>query len=151
MTCGLLQVPVNSVVEEALRLFRYNVFFRNFEIKGPADRTLLYALLVVQESLGRIAASRPQQWSHAEALKQLSGWAGSAQLPVPGEAGFSLNAVFPKAEGKQEADVTREYLLKLRVAIVKAVLAKVYGADGKQPADKWWLSFSKRRFMNKSL
>jgi len=35
-------------------LFRANTFFRNFEIKGPADRTLIYGILYVSEALSKI-------------------------------------------------------------------------------------------------
>jgi actin related protein 2/3 complex subunit 3 len=37
-----------------LSLFRANTFFRNFEIKGPADRVLIYGILFVSEVLGKI-------------------------------------------------------------------------------------------------
>ena len=37
-----------------LSLFRANTFFRNFEIKGPADRLLIYGILFVSECLGKV-------------------------------------------------------------------------------------------------
>ena len=44
-------------LDEVLALFRANTFFRNFEIKGPADRVLIYGILFVQEILGKIKSS----------------------------------------------------------------------------------------------
>lgn len=44
-------------LDEVLLLFRANTFFRNFEIKGPADRVLIYGILFVQEILGKIKSS----------------------------------------------------------------------------------------------
>lgn len=41
-------------LDEILSLFRANTFFRNFEIKGPADRLLIYGILFVSEGLGKI-------------------------------------------------------------------------------------------------
>lgn len=41
-------------LDEILSLFRANTFFRNFEIKGPADRVLIYGILFVSELLGKI-------------------------------------------------------------------------------------------------
>jgi hypothetical protein len=41
-------------LDEILALFRANTFFRNFEIKGPADRVLIYGILFVSEVLGKI-------------------------------------------------------------------------------------------------
>ena len=36
-------------VDEALRLFRANVLFRNFEVQGATDRTLIYLTLLVHQ------------------------------------------------------------------------------------------------------
>ena len=41
-------------LDECLSLFRANTFFRNFEIKGPADRLLIYGILFLSECLGKI-------------------------------------------------------------------------------------------------
>lgn len=41
-------------VDDILSLFRANTFFRNFEIRGPADRLLIYGTLFVTEALGKI-------------------------------------------------------------------------------------------------
>lgn len=43
-----------DALDEVLSLFRANTFFRNFEIKGPADRLLIYGILFVSECLGKI-------------------------------------------------------------------------------------------------
>jgi len=44
-------------LDEVLALFRANTFFRNFEIKGPADRVLIYGILYVSEVLSKIKAN----------------------------------------------------------------------------------------------
>lgn len=44
-------------LDEVLSLFRANTFFRNFEIKGPADRLLIYGILFLSECLGKIKPS----------------------------------------------------------------------------------------------
>ncbi|KAI9838472.1 MAG: Actin- protein 2/3 complex subunit 3 [Sclerophora amabilis] len=41
-------------LDEVLSLFRANTFFRNFEIKGPADRLLIYGILFVSDCLGKV-------------------------------------------------------------------------------------------------
>jgi actin related protein 2/3 complex subunit 3 len=43
-----------DALDELLSLFRPNTFFRNFEIKGPADRLLIYGILFLSECLGKI-------------------------------------------------------------------------------------------------
>jgi actin related protein 2/3 complex subunit 3 len=52
-------------LDEILSLFRANTFFRNFEVKGPADRVLIYGILYVSEVLTKI---KPQM-SRREAEK----------------------------------------------------------------------------------
>lgn len=44
-------------LDEVLSLFRANTFFRNFEIKGPADRLLIYGILFLSECLSKIKPS----------------------------------------------------------------------------------------------
>jgi hypothetical protein len=44
-------------LDEVLSLFRANTFFRNFEIRGPADRLLIYGILFVSECLTKIKPS----------------------------------------------------------------------------------------------
>ena len=46
-----------DALDEVLSLFRANTFFRNFEIKGPADRLLIYGILFVSECLTKIKPS----------------------------------------------------------------------------------------------
>ena len=50
-----------DLLDEVLSLFRANTFFRNFEIKGPADRLLIYGILFVSECLGKIRGSMGQR------------------------------------------------------------------------------------------
>ncbi|CAM9374623.1 unnamed protein product [Discosporangium mesarthrocarpum] len=40
-----------DIVAEVLYLFRANVLFRNFEIKGAVDRTLIYLTFYTQQCL----------------------------------------------------------------------------------------------------
>lgn len=44
-------------VDEILALFRANTFFRNFEIKGPADRVLIYGILFISQAIATIKPS----------------------------------------------------------------------------------------------
>src|ERR1700686_3389367 len=57
-------------VDECLTLFRANCLFRNFEIKGPADRTLIYGILFISDCLNKLG-SRPTQ-NQQEAGKSLN-------------------------------------------------------------------------------
>lgn len=43
-----------DILDETITLFRANTLFRNFEIKGPADRALIYGILWISDCLGKI-------------------------------------------------------------------------------------------------
>lgn len=53
--CHTADPSVPDIIDESLQLFRANSLFRNFEIKTPADRALIYLILFIGDCLGRIA------------------------------------------------------------------------------------------------
>lgn len=55
-------------LDEVLSLFRANTFFRNFEIKGPADRVLIYGILFVSDVLSKIKPNMNRR--EAEKVRQ---------------------------------------------------------------------------------
>ncbi|KAI8917083.1 hypothetical protein PhCBS80983_g00127 [Powellomyces hirtus] len=131
---------MDDIVDEAIGLFRANCFFRNFEIKGPADRALIYLLLFIQECLGKLgknpSAAEGQRTLMTHALQNFA---------IPGEAQFPLNAMYEKPASKNDQDLLRQYLSQLRQETAARLAPKVY--DGDRPS-KWWMCFSKRKFMN---
>ncbi|MCJ1237055.1 subunit of the Arp2/3 complex [Varicellaria rhodocarpa] len=131
-------------LDEVLSLFRANTFFRNFEIKGPADRLLIYGILFVSECLGKIRAGMGAR----EAEKALLN-AALDQFAIPGDASFPLNQAFEAPRDRQDAESLRQYLSQVRQELAIRLLQRVY-AGGNTPS-KWWLSFTKRKFMGKSL
>ncbi|PWN23009.1 putative ARC18-subunit of the Arp2/3 complex [Microstroma glucosiphilum] len=137
---------VFDIIDESIDLFRANSLFRNFEIKGPADRTLIYLILFISDCLQKIASSKVGM-TQIEANKQLATLAVD-NFALPGDAGFPLNALYQAPRDRSEADQLRQYLTHARQELVIRLIEKVY-IDGKP--SKWWLAFTKRRFMGKSL
>ncbi|CAG8976550.1 hypothetical protein HYALB_00010192 [Hymenoscyphus albidus] len=135
-----------DALDEVLGLFRANTFFRNFEIQGPADRLLIYGILWVSECLGKI---RPT-YSPREAQKEVQNIALDTNFSIPGDPGFPLNQMFQPPASRQEAEVLRQYLSQVRQELASRLLARIY-EDGSDKPSKWWLSFTKRKFMGKSL
>ena len=95
---------VEDIVDETLALFRANCFFRNFEIKGPADRVLIYLTLFLQECLGKVAKNP----SLMEAQKLLLTHA-LQNFPIPGEGAFPLNSMYEKPANRADAGMTHSY------------------------------------------
>ena len=90
-------------LDEVLDLFRANTFFRNFEIKGPADRLLIYGILFVTEALGKIRPSMDRR----EAEKAVTNVALD-QFAIPGEPAFPLNQNFEAPTDKNDAETLRQ-------------------------------------------
>lgn len=51
---------------------------------------------------------------------------------------------------RQEAEQLKQYLSQVRQELAVRLLSRVYDEDETKPS-KWWLSFTKRKFMGKSL
>ncbi|KAF9534694.1 actin-related protein ARPC3 [Crepidotus variabilis] len=137
-----------DIIDETLDLFRANSLFRNFEIKGPADRTLIVLILFISDCLAKIGAARtvPSQIEASKLLNTLS----VDQFPIPGDANFPLNAHYAPPQSRVDADYLRQYLIQTRQELAARLVEKLY-ADGTGKPSKWWMSFQKRRFMNRSL
>ncbi|KAG5648867.1 hypothetical protein DXG03_000216 [Asterophora parasitica] len=137
-----------DIIDETLDLFRANSLFRNFEIKGPADRTLIVLILFVSDCLAKIGSARtvPTQIEASKSLNTLS----VDSFPIPGDANFALNAHYAPPAGRSDGEYLRQYLTQVRQELAARLVEKLY-ADGTGKPSKWWMSFQKRRFMNRSL
>ncbi|KAJ5992072.1 Actin-related protein [Penicillium sp. IBT 35674x] len=131
-------------VDEILSLFRANVLFRNFEINGPADRMLIYGTLFVSECLGKV---KPTMNSR-EAEKALIN-VSLENFAIPGDVSFPLNQAFEPPRDRQDAESLRAYISQVRQEIAVRLHARLY--PGGEGPSKFWLSFTKRKFMGKSL
>ncbi|KAL6241977.1 subunit of the Arp2/3 complex [Rhinocladiella similis] len=132
-------------LDEVLSLFRANTFFRNFEIKGPADRMLIYGILFVSDCLTKI---KPNMDSRSAEKALING--ALEQFSIPGEPGFPLNQAFEPPRDRNEAEALRSYLSQVRQELAIRLHARMYDGGATTPS-KWWLSFTKRKFMGKSL
>ncbi|KAF8238927.1 actin-related protein ARPC3, partial [Tricholoma matsutake] len=139
-----------DIIDETLDLFRANSLFRNFEIKGPADRTLIILILFISDCLAKLGSAKtvPTQIEASKLLNTLS----VDNFPIPGDANFPLNAHYaaPPSRSESVTDYLRQYLTQVRQELAARLVERLY-ADGTGKPSKWWMSFQKRRFMNRSL
>lgn len=85
-----------------------------------------------------------------EAQKEISTISLDSNFSIPGDPGFPLNQMFNAPANRQEAETLKQYLTQVRQELAQRLLARIY-EDGTEKPSKWWLSFSKRKFMGKSL
>ncbi|XP_063207519.1 actin-related protein 2/3 complex subunit 3, partial [Chroicocephalus ridibundus] len=134
-----------DIIDEAIYYFKANVFFKNYEIKNEADRTLIYITLYISECLKKLQKCNSKGQGEKEMYTL-----GITNFPIPGEPGFPLNAIYAKPANKQEEEVMRAYLQQLRQETGLRLCEKVFDPQSDKPS-KWWICFVKRQFMNKSL
>ncbi|XP_055377613.1 actin-related protein 2/3 complex subunit 3 [Condylostylus longicornis] len=135
----------NDIIDESLYYFKANVFFRTYEIKSEIDRVLIYITLYITECLKKLQRCSTK----AQGMQEMYALAIS-KFDIPGDPGFPLNAVYAKPSSQSDADVMRLYLLQLRHETGNRVCEKVFSSEDGKPS-KWWLCFSKKKFMEKSL
>lgn len=135
-----------DILDEVLALFRANTFFRNFEIQGPADKLLMYGIWFVSEALGKIKPTAEMKTAQKDVLNLSL----DANFALPGDPGWPLNQMYEPPRNRQDAEQLRQYLSQVRQELASRLLARVYDQDESHPS-KWWLSFTKRKFMGKSL
>uniref|UniRef100_A0A915C8K8 Actin-related protein 2/3 complex subunit 3 n=1 Tax=Parascaris univalens TaxID=6257 RepID=A0A915C8K8_PARUN len=142
--------PRNSgeedIVDEALAYFKPNIFFREYEIRGPADRTLIYLTFYISECLRKLQKSA----NKTQGLKDMAALALSQRLPIPGEADFPLNSMYKAPANKQDEEIMRAYLQQLRQELGIRLCERVFDPQTDKPL-KWWMCFARRRFMDKGL
>ena len=130
-----------------LLLFRINSFFKSFQMTAETDPLMVYGLLVVSQLLGKLKATTGRD----EAQKLLSK-ASYDDIALPGDPTFPLNSMYEAVSSKEDRDVLMSYLQLLRQEIATRLLVLLYPKNSKADApSKWWLSFQKRKFMNKCL
>ncbi|GMI51973.1 hypothetical protein ScalyP_jg5269 [Parmales sp. scaly parma] len=133
-----------DIIDEAISTFRANVLFKNFEVKGGADRTLIYLTLYIQLAMGACEKVKTKKEAKT-ALYQLA----IKSFTIPGDAGWSLGGMFPPPESRDETESLKAYIKQARTECSERLLDRFYNEDGTQ--NKWWMSFSKRKFMGKAL
>ncbi|PNY25977.1 Actin-like protein 2/3 complex subunit 3, partial [Tolypocladium capitatum] len=135
-----------DILDEVLALFRANTFFRNFEIQGPADRLLVYGIWFLSDCLQKIKPTAGAR----DAQKEVMNLALDLNFAIPGDPGFPLNQMYEPPRDRQDAEQLRQYMAQVRQELAARLLARVYADDETKPS-KWWLSFTKRKFMGKAL
>lgn len=136
-----------DILDEVLAVFRANTFFRNFEIQGPADRLLVYGIWFVSDCLTKIKPTA----SVRDATKDVTNLALDLNFAIPGDPGWPLNQMYEPPRDRQDAEQLRQYMSQVRQELATRLLARVYEEGGDGRPSKWWLSFTKRKFMGKAL
>ena len=91
-------IGVEDIIDETLNYFRANVLFRNFDVRGGADRTLIYLTLYAVQCLVKCEKIEDKP-SAVREMKILA----TKQFLCPGDSGWPLGGLFPSAKNKTES------------------------------------------------
>jgi actin related protein 2/3 complex, subunit 3 len=136
----------DDVVDEAVRFFKANVLFRNFEVKGYADRVIVYLTLYISQCLTHLSRN---QYDKDSALKELFQLAIKA-FQVPGDKGFPLGGMVTAPQNRGDTDLLKAYFTQLRQETGVRLCEQIYAHDTAIPS-KWWMCFAKKKFLNTEL
>ena len=89
-----------DIVDETINFFRANVLMTNFEVKGPADRLLVYLTLYVHKTLTKCERAA----NKADAQKTLHQLA-IEQFALPGDNAFPLGGMIHAPRDAKEKGV----------------------------------------------
>ncbi|XBW37066.1 hypothetical protein QEN19_002643 [Hanseniaspora menglaensis] len=143
-----------DITDEVLDLFKANTFFKNFEIINSSDRLLTYGILYINSCLSLLSFTT----SKNDAIKKLYNFAIDSNV-VPGEPNFKLNNMFminSSTTSRGDFEELKQYLQAFRIVLANKLVQRVYTdfKDATKEAEvpsKFWMQFSKKKFMNKSL
>eukprot|EP01102_Stenamoeba_stenopodia_P000142 TRINITY_DN1010_c0_g2_i1.p1 TRINITY_DN1010_c0_g2~~TRINITY_DN1010_c0_g2_i1.p1 ORF type:complete len:213 (+),score=30.68 TRINITY_DN1010_c0_g2_i1:94-639(+) len=139
-----INAETEDIIDETLNYFRANMLFRNFEVRGPADRLLVYLTLYAHQCLTRLPGKDKD--AAGKVLYQLA----IENFPIPGDKNFVLGGLVQNPKDRAESELCRQLFTQLRHEVGLRLVERVYANDPSQP-DKWWTCWTKRRFLNKSL
>lgn len=127
-------VPADKpdIIDEALRYFKANVLFRNFELNGAADKTLAYLTLFISEALQKIGNC------DLESAKKEMYSLSIADFWVPGHESWPLAGFTAKPASRAEQDQVRAWMAQMRQECGVRLCELVFARDPKK-ADKWWM------------
>ena len=137
--------PKFDIVDEALYHFRTNLFMRDFPTKTGADKLNIYLTFYGMKCLEFMGKNKND---YKKCQLELDGF-NLKPFPIPGESGFIIDSYVTNPKDESEKRQLRDYFKKLRTEMGNRLLKKVF-PDGKT-ADKWWVCFSGRKFLDKKM
>ena len=129
-----------DIVDESLMYFRANVFFKNFPLKGDADKVLVYTTVFIQKCLEVIASDSDV----SKAKNNLRNLIENAEYN-PNLKGHFFNSLV--TVNNSEVSELQNYLKSIRKEVVNRLQYLLYDALWGSIDLKFWLAFGKKKFM----
>eukprot|EP01108_Squamamoeba_japonica_P007793 TRINITY_DN6750_c0_g1_i1.p1 TRINITY_DN6750_c0_g1~~TRINITY_DN6750_c0_g1_i1.p1 ORF type:complete len:177 (-),score=59.21 TRINITY_DN6750_c0_g1_i1:90-620(-) len=135
-----------DVIDEALNFFKANCLFRNFEVKGYADRLIVYLTLYISSCIKHLSRN---QYDKDSALKELYQLA-IKNFQVPGDKSWVLGGMTTAPKSRGDTDILKQFFTQLRQETGVRLCDYIYRHDANVPS-KWWMCYAKKKFLNLEL
>ena len=131
-----------DIIDEAIGYFRVQCLFKNFKVEGPADLLMIYMTCFIQKCLEVIVKDQNDQSKATKAVLALA----MQEVPGVSSKGFFLGnlcTVVKSEEGKLS-----QYMKQIKQELSKRILNIIYNPEWGTLDMKFWLSYSKKKFLN---
>eukprot|EP00924_Labyrinthula_sp_SR-Ha-C_P004317 maker-scaffold_3-snap-gene-20.34-mRNA-1 protein AED:0.36 eAED:0.38 QI:0/1/0.5/1/1/1/2/50/169 len=135
-----LRTDGEDIVDEGIRLFRANILFASFTVEGLADRVLIYLTYFISQCLKRLEKAK----SVSDAKKLMFELA-KEKFPIPGDKNWQLGGHISAPGKRKEQEDMRKYMEQLRECVCERIVDVIFPNGEK---NKFWMQFSKKKFMN---
>ena len=133
-----------DIIDEAITYFKANIFYKNFDLSiAEADKLLVYLILYISSLLLKYQGKTKADCDKLAYSMAIENFA------LPGDGKFCLGGLVEPLKSS-EKEVVRQYLTALRNECGLRLSAAVFKNDANK-ADKWWMCFNKRKFLNKTI
>ena len=142
-TTDVTSTEGQDIVDEAIRLFRANVLFKNYKIEGPADRLIVFLTVFIQKCLQEM--QRFPQKERAEQVVQLI--VNDGVDPMSNTFFMRRLGLLPDGKSPAETAKCRDMLKKCMDLCAKRLLSMLYASEAGEMDRKFWLAFGKKTFL----
>ena len=133
-----------DIIDEAITYFKPNLFFKNFDMSiAESDKLLCYLIWYIQHLLLQFNNKTKMECDKLAYNLAIENFA------LPGDGKFCLGGLVGTLDRNEKENV-RQYLTAVRYECGLRLSAEVFAKDAKK-ADKWWMCFIKRKFLNKTI
>lgn len=138
-----------DIIDETFRVFKSNMLFKSFEIEGPADNSLIYITLYIQQCLLRVQKLKLMT---KDAVEKQFFTLSQEKFAAPGDDDFAMGSFFAKAkDATKEKQMWVDYMKQLREEVGIRLVKKLFTEATQTEPNKFWMQFAKKKFLNKAI
>ena len=142
------EYATEDIVDEALYYYKMNMLCRTFNMKGAADRTILFLTHYIHTAIKRIVGLKPKEAKAVIVAMQTEYSVMPLDKGFPFSVFFTIGGATLEAVTEEERERFSEYSKQLRYECGMRLLEKMFAfpeEDG--TASKFWTVFAKHKLL----